>query len=438
VPAPRAERSFWGGVVAATSVLGNAVRLLWRHWPVLFAFAFLGIAGHQFALSGAEQASKIHPLAGYLVLLFAPIAVLVSYVLMLRAVRESLPSAQAIERAPATDGQARPRTLLDHLGSVLVPFILVYQSQGFLSDDISTYSYTVLRDASSQALIAMVAGQPAPESGYDRLRLDFSVLLVVIVVVAFGSRWLLGRLQRNKRRLWLGAIAAYPEIVWIMLGTVAITLATGSVQSWASSRQLVRWSTDGITTVLSRVGGVGDSVQAALNYGGGLLANGQAVILVPVAWLTVGAVVYGHRLSSTPSADELYERSGRHSRPLPVPIRWLSSRLSAAVRVRFAPLVDGLRLLFRSGLAPMLVFCLVYLALSPVKTDQRGLLGGAGGWLWELERLVIGPQEVNAVWLPASYMLSGLNSAVETVLLICLLAAAIDRVLRTRADVRSG
>jgi hypothetical protein len=151
-----------------------------------------------------------------------------------------------------------------------------------------------------------------------------------------------------------------------------------------------------------------------------------------VAWLTVGAVVYGHRLAESPTAKDLFDRSAERRSRVPAPLRWLLSRLSAELRLRFTPLVDGLRLLFRSGLAAMLLFCLVYLVLSPVNSTDRGLLGGAGGWMWELERLVIGPQELNAVWLPASYMLSSLNGAVETVLLICLLGAAVDRVLRTQ------
>jgi hypothetical protein len=101
--------------------------------------------------------------------------------------------------------------------------------------------------------------------------------------------------------------------------------------------------------------------------------------------------------------------------------------LTGDIRERFGPLVDGLRLVFRAGLAPMLLFCLAFLIAQT-----------AAKWLWELERVLIGPQDINTIWRAIDGPISLVNDVVSTVLLVCLLGAAIDRVLRARTDPASA
>jgi hypothetical protein len=50
--------------------------------------------------------------------------------------------------------------------------------------------------------------------------------------------------------------------------------------------------------------------------------------------------------------------------------------------------------------------------------------------MWEAERFLIGPRDLQDVWIPISGPLALLNDAVGVVLLTCLLGAAVDRVLR--------
>jgi hypothetical protein len=56
----------------------------------------------------------------------------------------------------------------------------------------------------------------------------------------------------------------------------------------------------------------------------------------------------------------------------------------------------------------------------------------AGTWLFMVERAVIGPRDLGLFWMPLSTLLSVLNTGVQTVLLACLLSAAVDRVLGQR------
>jgi hypothetical protein len=75
-------------------------------------------------------------------------------------------------------------------------------------------------------------------------------------------------------------------------------------------------------------------------------------------------------------------------------------------------------LLIRAGLVPMLLFCLAFVAARTV-----------ANWLWELQRLLIGPEDLGGFWMPLSWPLSRLNDAAGHVVLVCLLAAAVDRAL---------
>ena len=97
-------------------------------------------------------------------------------------------------------------------------------------------------------------------------------------------------------------------------------------------------------------------------------------------------------------AGELYEGATRRWRSIPGPLRRALTVISAELGARITPLLDGLRLMARSGWAPMLLFCLAFL-----------LVKSSASWLWQLERLLIGPQELNTFWMAADEPLRIVN-----------------------------
>jgi hypothetical protein len=145
--------------------------------------------------------------------------------------------------------------------------------------------------------------------------------------------------------------------------------------------------------------------------------------VLPLAWLAVGAVIYGRELEPLPPpTSQLYQRAADRLSRGPRAVRRLATELGTDLSGRFAPLFRSLRVLFRAGWSSMLLFWLAFLIAQT-----------APQWLWELERLVIGPRDLGLVWAPLSGPLAALNEAVGNVLLICLLAAAIDRALHAPA-----
>ena len=419
------RRRWWlrrSALADVTAVLRGAVTVLFGHWPVLCALAFAGLGARHYLISVAVQASKLNSVLGFMVLVLVPITMMTALIFMLLAVRASLPwlvAAASTGPAPPAgetgddDGEPAPRRagLVDHLGSVLVPFLAVYASYGYLGDDRVAYLNALLEDAPFGG----------DENAFLR-RLPFEVgfTLWAVVVGALLVRWLMGRGKVVKRRPWLGIVAAYVEVVWISLSAVALYRIVTDARAWLESRRVVHGLMAAGNAVVDRLGPLASPAHSGLDLIGTLVGSVDDVIVVPVAWLAVGAVVYGHRIRPpAPSSHDVLDLAARRWLRLPAPLRRIGAQFGGDFRERFGPLWFGLRLLLRAGLRPMLLFCLVFL-----------LVQKTGVWLFQLERWIVGPHDLGSVWLPLSVPLSVFNNGVRTVLLVALLGAAVDRVLR--------
>src|SRR5262245_36014103 len=110
-------------LVETFGFLGTWLRLLWRHWPVLLALALAGGLARQLLISQAVRASTWREgLGGLLLFPLVPAAVLIAMVLMLRAMRPSL---------PYLGPRSRPESMLAYLASVLIPFLAFYFTAGY-------------------------------------------------------------------------------------------------------------------------------------------------------------------------------------------------------------------------------------------------------------------------------------------------------------------
>lgn len=410
VPPRRAALRVAGGFF---EVLRGAVAVLAGHWPVLFALAFAAQAGRGLLMDGAVRLSKVNGLLGFLVVVLVPITTLCGYVLMLRCARLSLPRLRA---ATVADPWPGARGAFDHVGSVLLPFLAVYASYGYLKADSSEYVYQVVVDETLNNADSITNPQSVDVA--SRLPFTYSVVFVIVVVAAVLLRFLLDRSKLIKRRPWTGIFGAYLEVVWITLAAWFIQYLQGTGLDWLHQRRVVAWLGHALSSVQARIGlGSGDGGGFGL---GTVLSWAHTVFLVPLAWLAVGAVVYGHRLvpPPRPRSSGVVRKAIVRWRVLPPVVRRAGEDLTGNLRDKFVPLWHGLRTLGRAGLPAMLLFCLVFL-VAP----------WTGNGLWELERLLIGPRELAGMWMPLSGVLSVVNDATTAVVLVCLLAAAVDRVL---------
>ncbi|MFD2772141.1 hypothetical protein [Cellulomonas phragmiteti] len=401
------------------SVVAVGVRLWLRTWPLLLVLALLAVAGRYAAGWAAVNVATVSNTLGWAVLVLAPLSMVAGIVAMLHVLRRDLPALAAIGSARGPDDAAsgHERGLVDVLASVFVPFLALYASYGLLAEDrsrfLNTAAYREFREGFS------LTGERVDASFVD---LATGWTLVAVVVVAVVLRWLLGRWEGRSHRRALAFAGAYVEAFWLLVVASFTTELLDGAWRWVESRRAVAVVLDAWVRLLEALGPVAAPVDTVVDTVAGVLGNLDDLVVIPLAWLAVGAVVYGHKLAPLPRRKRVGPAVWQR---LPAPVRRWTTEAAAPVigdvRSRFTALADGLRRLAVAGLGPMLVFALAFLVATRL---EEGIL--------LLARVISGPQDVDT-WLAFAPMVSAVATAVGLTVTIALLAAGVDRVLAGQA-----
>lgn len=426
----RAGRALLG----ALAVVLEGMRLLVAHWPVLVVVLLLGAVARELVLWGSFELSRVSPVGATITVALAPLSAVVALVVALRVVMPSM------RNVPDEAGMPRARRLTV-VASALVPFLAVYASQGYLREDVRRFVNEVTADEfrSTNWFI---------ETAGDRTLADASVPVTAAVVVgALVLRWGLDRSGLAQRNLGLGLLAAWVEALWLV--TIARTISSGwdGAWAWVLDRRGVAWLLEGWGSLVRVLGPVGTWSDGAVSWLWALLGDFDALLVVPLAWLVVGAVVYGREIGG-PGPEDLgtvrdrvvgavrYPRALarlERARQRTARVRDRVSRLPGWLREwavapvtsvtdRFAALGRGLLTLLRAGLVPMVTLCVVLV-----------LARHAGVVVALLLRAVVGPMDAEWGRVIAPYVSMGLN-LVTTLLMVVLIAAAVDRFLARPAQ----
>jgi hypothetical protein len=389
------------------AVVLTAGRLIARHWPALLALAFLGAGLRAGVLWLAVVVSDHSSFVAQLILVLAPLGYLLPIIAMLYLCRGSLPNVAALEAMPGPEAttEKRERRLVDVSVSMLVPFLAVYVSYGLLDEDRQRF----LNEAAFAEFNQFNLAKPPDYDFAGRLGIYAPLTVLTIVVVAWVLRFALGRIEQVTRFLALAFLGALAEVYYTSQVARRVTGIQTSGVDWIEQRRaassVVGWYDDHI----GQLGWLSNPVDGFTNWVFSVLGSVDAVIVVPVAWLTVGAVVLGHKLSPPPPR----EPHPRWQRVHPV-IRTASSSLFADLRERWSAFWGGLRLLGTAGLAPMLAFGLVFLLAIRLPIAVS-----------ELVRHLTGPVDTDT-WQAFAPMERSLGMAVSMALTAPLLAAAMD------------
>ncbi len=397
-------------------VVATAGRLVLRHWPALLALSLAGAGLRSGVVWAAVEVSDWVGWAGQLILVLAPLGYLVPIVWMLHLCRGSLPQLRQIESVerPEAVTERRERRLVDVAVSVLVPFLAVYVSYGLLQDDLDRFQNEASFDEFSQGIVSGLMGEGVDIDPAGRIGVYPVQVAVMIVLVAFVARWLLGRVERSLRFLAIAFAGALVEVYYTGQVARQVNLVRAEGTAWLEDRVVVSEVQGRYDAVVSDLGPLASPVDTATTWLFGLLGAIDAVVVVPVAWLAVGAVVLGHRLTPAPSPTHPLLDT---MTAIPEPVRRAAAGLLDDIRERWSTFWSSLRVLATGGLLPMLVFGVVFLLVIRVPV-----------LLSEGIRLLVGPTDFWTWWAFSPFE-RNLGMALSMALTAPLLAAALDRLV---------
>lgn len=405
-----AEQRAWHHASAQElpGVLVTAGRLFARHWPAFVVLSCLGVAVRNGAIWAAVVVSDKHSILAQFLLILAPLGFLLPVIAMLHLCRGSVPGA-----ASTSDAKTPRGGLLDISVAVLIPFLTVYVANGFLDQDRLEFLSAASLDEYDQQRGKDLFGPTSWDAINQRIGYYPLLTVLAIVVVAFVVRWAVGRFQKKWSFLALAALGALVEVYWTGVAARYASDAQGRLAAWIDERRAVHVVTERYDAAVGSLGPVAHPVDTATTWLLGLFGSLDAVVIVPLAWLTVAAVVLGRQL--TPAQVRRHPVLDRIP-ALPPRARRAAESFTADLRSRWAAFWNGLKIIGAAGLLPMLVFCIAFLLALRVP------------WLFsQAMRHVIGPVDAWAPWSPIE---GGFGMAVQMVVLAPLLAAAIAWLVR--------
>ncbi|RRD03624.1 hypothetical protein EII34_13640 [Arachnia propionica] len=386
-------------------------RVLWRHWPQLLGIHLLGAAARSGFLWLAFLASKVSATLGLFILPLAPLSVLVALVFMMRVCIASLP---ALQGEQVGNRRARVGRDLMLAASVMLPFLTVYGMQGLLLEDSRTYVHDVTLD---EYLHTVVMSD-------DRLSYASGWLLLAMIAGALVVRRVIAITRAARRFVVMAAVAAYLEALWMVSLAKAMSTELTKLFGWIRRRAVVDALLRQWDLFVSWLGPVGELAVVVLGWVSGFVGSATLLLLLPVAWLALGAHVCQDQLDdaelSTPSMEEIQRRIGAGVRAR-TPV---SSWVEKVVVQLLDPLIDpideawtGLRRVFSAGAVPMTIFCLAFVGLNQLQPAVARAV-----------HLLMGPRDVLLAASVEPYLVLVVRT-VYFVVTIAVLAAAVNCVV---------
>ncbi|MFC5432974.1 hypothetical protein [Microbacterium suwonense] len=345
-------------------MLRTTGRAVLRHWPAMLAWYLGGVLVHYVIVQVAGVVGAHSATIGFLILPLAILARLVSYVAMFLVLRDGLRELTAIAPLPES-AAARRGTFLTALLTGILPFFAVYWGQGLLGEDVVAYSARALRERTDIIWMSVFeTGQPLDDT--DRvLNLPLNLWTAAIIVVAFAARWTWTKWQQRIPG-WVSPIAVYLEVVWVFFSVMVIGDLTDRVKEWVDSRAAMAWLEqirEGVLTAIAPLRWAWDGIGWAIGEAG-------PILLSPLAWLTVGGVVYGQAIVAEKLRleNEMLATLREHAAVIPNPLMRRLKDLGDELGSRFVPIGRALLLMWRAGPVLIASYALLHVAVKTLET----------------------------------------------------------------------
>lgn len=388
-------------------VFRDAGRVLAAHWPALIGWFLVGWAGRMSILWAVTSISDWSPTLAVLLLPFAPMCTLLSLVLMMRVAADTLPA--FADMMASFSLRDRVRDNLTVAGQVLIPFLAVYASAGLLRQDVRVFLYDSTADEFINANIqSMDFGRANYAEGWT---------LFALIVGAVVLRKMISILDLPKRHLaWAGA-AVYLEILWMITLVNALTTTFEDWRAWLENRRVIAAVLDWWDVGYTWLRQISDPVTNAVDATAAFLGSLGAVALVPVAWLGIGAAVYGQRLAGSTLSVQTHEDVTKRIQQVPQPVRRVVAQAVEPVTTPVRQTFGAIGKIAAAGIIPMVLFCVVFVVASTVQVGVAMLMRQLVGPGPNLRQFALEPYAVMV------------ERGAYFVLVLALLGAAVSRVV---------
>jgi hypothetical protein len=414
-------------------------KLWWRFWPQLSLLVLIGILLNDQLLLLSAHIGFVDRSLGFAALTLVVLTKLVVTVLGFILLRPALPAvaaaralstgtavpitgpedaAAAAVQAPVPPAAPTRRQRLTSLATTLtialVPFFAYYAAWGLLNDTIREYS---------------ILGLDLAPFGGDGDLLDAigGHWLVVSVVVT----WILRRLFKTLRDrtgapVWKLLIVLC-ETNWVFIGLFVLSQWKDEAIGWVASGTAWEWFNriwQAVLTPISTAFAAAEPVERALPDATTVATGLFFYALLPLIWLVLAALIYGHDLGGDPGwmRHRRLERIGSRYAALPKFIRDFIGHFIGGYRSRYLPVANSIRLVVHAELALLLIYVVGWRAI-----------GWGADWLWMGATHVIGPHPINLAQLfvdGLSLLLGNLSDTTSGILVeplrICLVAAVLE------------
>jgi hypothetical protein len=347
------------------TILASTGRSLARHWPAMLAWYLAGVAVHYAIVQVSGIVGAHSATLGMLILPIAILARLISYVAMFLVLRDGLRELNDIAPLPESPAERR-QTFLTALLAGILPFFAIYWGQGLLGEDVTAYSLRSLRertDMNAQAIL--IDGGPGLSDTDSVTNLPLSVWTVLIIVIAFAARWAWTKWQQRIPG-WVSPIAVYLEVVWVFFSVIVIGNISDSITGWVDTRAAAVWFHHVRADVLDAVA----PLRWAWDGVGWAIGEAGPILLAPLAWLTVGGVVYGQAIVAEKLRleNEVLSRIRQHAAVVPNPLMRRLKDLGDELGSRFVPIGRALLLMWRAGPVLIASYALAHVVVTTLET----------------------------------------------------------------------
>ncbi|MGH3676333.1 MAG: hypothetical protein ACRDU5_11460 [Mycobacterium sp.] len=400
--------------------------LWWRYWPQLAALYLLGLLGRRGAIELAAWAGWDNDVWASLIMPFAGLARLGSYVAMFLVLRSAIPALAALPRRSARG--------IDVFSNVIVPFFAIYLAWKLFAEDWLAFENQALDYRIGDAMATPGPTELHPET------LPVSTITWVLIVAALIVRYLLGWLK-DRLPGWMVAIRVYVDALWVFLvlsfsasqGVKFIINPTG----WIAERRIVVWFNDTRAELFSHF----QPLEMVWDVAMSVLRTVFGGATIPLLWLAVAGIIYGVSMPDWRSAarrvtggrtDKVFDRTASTEKRIRA--RW--SRIPRSVRDKvrerllaqlgnFRPIADSARLILHGGVLALSLYVLVYLGLAWL--DMAGAFYRPeveAGYLFRGVAWLFGPHPLS-FWNGVADIITLISHLIIEPLRVCLIATTV-------------